>query len=58
MRVKAATEILEALRDGDAVFGFDGWQQSGCAVLTNVLLVLSPAEEKLWAVELEPCSES
>jgi len=57
-REKDATELMEKLRDEDVVFGFDGWEQSGCAAPVNVMLVLSPSEKKVWAVELEPCSES
>jgi hypothetical protein len=57
-RVETAGTLMKSLRDGGAKFGFYGWDQHGCAAPTNVLLVLSPANKKVWAVELEPCSES
>jgi hypothetical protein len=57
-RVDAAGKLMDSLRDGGAKFGFYGWDQHGCAAPTNVLLVLSPEDKKVWAVELDPCSES
>ena len=53
-RVKAAIEKAAA---AGAVFGFDGYEQNGCAAPTSYLLVLDPKNQRGYGIDLNPCEE-
>ena len=59
-RAAKAAELratFDALVLRGAVFGFDGWEQNGCAAPTYLLLVLDTATPFVYAIDLNPCDE-
>jgi hypothetical protein len=54
-RVRAALDKLAA---SGASFGFDGFEQNGCAAPTAFLLVIDAAGKHVYGIDLNPCSES
>ena len=52
-----AEKLIDGLIDAGAAFGFDGFEQNGCAAPTAFLLVLDPKEKTVYGVDLNPCIE-
>lgn len=53
-KVKAA---LDAIVKAGGTFGFDGFEQNGCAAPTAFLLVLDAKSQMVYGVDLNPCQE-
>jgi hypothetical protein len=54
---KAKASFDDLVQQG-AVFGYDGFEESGCAAPTDFLLVIDPKGKKVYTIELTPCDES
>jgi hypothetical protein len=52
-----AIKLIDGLADAGAAFGFDGWEQNGCAAPTSFLLVLDTKSKMVYGVDLNPCIE-
>lgn len=50
--------LLEEISEAGGSFGFDGYEQHGCAAPTTFLLIIDPDGQTVYGVDLEPCSES
>jgi hypothetical protein len=57
LRAKAV-KLMDTLIASGAAFGFDGFEQNGCAAPTTFMLVLDPKTHHVYGVDLNPCSES
>jgi hypothetical protein len=53
-----AKKAFDALTSQGVVFGYDGWQESGCAAPTDFLLLIDPHGKTVFTLELTPCDES
>lgn len=51
-------ELLETIAKQGGTFGFDGFEQSGCAAPTPWLLVIDKNHKTVYGIDLNPCSES
>ena len=51
-------ELLEIIAKQGGTFGFDGFEQSGCAAPTPWLLVIDRSHETVYGIDLNPCRES
>lgn len=51
----AASALFERLVQAQAQFGFDGFQQNGCAAPTPYLLVLDVEGKLVFGIDLNPC---
>lgn len=51
-------ELLETVVKQGGTFGFDGFEQSGCAAPTPWLLIIDKKHKTVYGVDLNPCSES
>jgi hypothetical protein len=56
-KAKAKAAFDDLVEQG-AVFGYDGFEESGCAAPTDFLLVIDPKGKKVHTIELTPCDES
>jgi hypothetical protein len=56
-KAKAKAAFDDLVQQG-AVFGYDGFEESGCAAPTDFLLVIDPKGKKVYTIELTPCDES
>ena len=52
-----AHTVLTRLHDFKVIFGFDGFQQNGCAAPTPYLLVLDQNSKTVYGINLFPCEE-
>src|SRR5262249_53302007 len=52
-----AKRAFDALSEMGAVFGYDGFQESGCAAPTDYMLVIDVSGKKVYTIELTPCDE-
>ncbi|HZO14263.1 MAG TPA: hypothetical protein VFB62_13420 [Polyangiaceae bacterium] len=52
-----AEAVVDDLIEAGAIFGFDGYDQNGCAAPTPMLLVLDREHGAVDAIDLAPCME-
>lgn len=56
-RILVAKNILDEIVKDGAVFGFDGFEQNGCAAPTPYLLIIDKAGKTVYGIDLNPCKE-
>jgi len=56
-RVARVKGLLDTIAASGASFGFDGFQQNGCAAPTTFLLVLDANRGRVYGVDMNPCAE-
>lgn len=56
-QVGKARHLMESLIEEGAEFGFDGFEQNGCAAPSPFLLVIEKEKGRVSGFELEPCQE-
>lgn len=49
--------LVKKLIQAGAKFGFDGFEQNGCAAPTPFILIIDAESEMVYGVDLNPCSE-
>jgi len=52
-----AQNAIDAIAKAGGTFGFDGFNQNGCAAPTPMLLVLDPKTKTVYSIDLSPCEE-
>lgn len=53
-----AQELITEIHNLGGSFGFDGFEQNGCAAPTFFLLILDVEGKKVYGIDLSPCTES
>jgi len=52
-----AVTLVKEIKSAGGAFGFDGYEQNGCATPTPFLLIIDP-KGKVFGIDLAPCTES
>lgn len=56
-QIDFAKALIGEIDDAGGAFGFDGFEQNGCAAPTPFLLILDLKGKKVYGLDLAPCSE-
>lgn len=55
--MKVLPDQIQRLVQLGVTFGYDAWQQNGCAAPTPYLLILDPKTKTVYGMNLYPCQE-